>query len=1324
MMTQIAPMLAVSDGNAAIDFYKAGFDSAVRKTPKAALLAIIACMFGSGARCQQATPADVDSATPELVLQTGQNAPAQSLAFSNDGRLLASGGYGGLAINVWETATGRQLRLLSKHGIIAGAFFSGVTAIALSRDGQLLAAGFVDSSVTIWDLNSGEELVSMQGPGATLANFMGLRAIQFSPDGKYLLTKHADGIKIWDLAAGTKIREIKGGAFGSACDSATFTSDSRQVVSVGGGTPGSMVIVRRGEAGGKIQVVSTDVETGKEAPLGDVSGVLPSLSQGKCLVASADGRILMATATEEVESVWEVGSRNEPRVLNHAIPEKIAFYPSLQTLSPSGTIAVFAQHAKLYAWDLNRSALLYAVSIEVNPIFALANEIASLEFTPTGDRLAVGTYDGRIRIFNASSGQLVRKLEGPVNVPRSVTFDSHGHKLFSGQKTAWNLDSGQGEQIMQQASGGSGMFNSDGSFLAVPSQNDGDVQIWNVAQDELIATLSPKSEALADQIAFSPDGKFVAVTYVKSPAQIQKLFTAKPALSAPVTSPGTLRAPPKTGKGKNKSGATSLEDLMQAARARQQSAMTNMGQSSDITAQIKIWEIASGNETASLPSTAWPGISSSNLSFSPDGRLLAVATAQGIEIWDFAARTKISVLQPVSASPGDGARLFAAIANAGRQIQSVRYSPDGRFIATALRDSSKSASEIQTAMDERFLAKSKPRKRAFNFPIIGQVHPAGSGQQKSAPSSSAPARGMSYEVRGPVEVWDVSNGQRVLNLAGHPGAAGLVAFSPNGKLLATTGIEDDVKLWDLSTGKEVRTLSGHTARIEGMAFAPNSDLLATASGDGTTRIWDITIGEPVASLLSLNDGRDWLVVTSDGLFDGSPSAWNQILWRFGDNIFDVVPVEIFFNEYYYPDLLADILAGKRPHPKQNFAKKDRRQPQLTLESPSSLANAISSQNIPVKLSVDAAPAGAQDVRLFRNGSLVKVWRGDVLAGKEKVTLEANVRIVAGPNRLSAYAFNGDNIKSVDVFLDLTGAESLRRKPVAYILAVGINEYANSDYNLHFADADAQGFSDELTQQLRKQGRFERFDVTVLSDRNATKSNILKSIGDLADRVHPEDELFIFIASHGTAARDQFYLIPYDLGFAGNRTQLDEQTVGAILQHSISDRDLEKVFEHLDAGRLLLVIDACNSGQALEAEEKRRGPMNSKGLAQLAYEKGMYILTASQSYQAAQEISRIGHGLLTYALVVEGLGKGMADFAPQDGKIVMREWLDYASSRVPQIQLEELQQARTLGRSISFGDASRTRTVRSVADGSDPTQHPKVFYRRELETTTWVVSTPR
>lgn len=150
-----------------------------------------------------------------------------------------------------------------------------------------------------------------------------------------------------------------------------------------------------------------------------------------------------------------------------------------------------------------------------------------------------------------------------------------------------------------------------------------------------------------------------------------------------------------------------------------------------------------------------------------------------------------------------------------------------------------------------------------------------------------------------------------------------------------------------------------------------------------------------------------------------------------------------------------------------------------------------------------------------------------------------------------------------------------------------------------------------------------------------------------------------------------------------------------------------------------MIDACNSGQALEAEEMRRGLMNSKGLAQLAYEKGMYVLTASQSFQAAQEVSRIGHGILTYALIVEGLEKGLADFEPKDGQVVVREWLDYAILRVPQVQVEELKQARSAGRSLSFGGETR-----GITHEPDSAQRPKLFYRREIESEAWVVANPQ
>jgi len=172
-----------------------------------------------------------------------------------------------------------------------------------------------------------------------------------------------------------------------------------------------------------------------------------------------------------------------------------------------------------------------------------------------------------------------------------------------------------------------------------------------------------------------------------------------------------------------------------------------------------------------------------------------------------------------------------------------------------------------------------------------------------------------------------------------------------------------------------------------------------------------------------------------------------------------------------------------------------------------------------------------------------------------------------------------------------------------------------------------------------------------------------------------------------------------------------------LDHSISDEDLGRVFEGIDAGQTALVIDACNSGQALESEEKRRGPMNSKGLAQLAYDKGMYILTAAQSYQAAQEATQLGHGFLTYALVEEGLKQDAADSDPKDGQVWVREWFDYASRRVPNMQLEKMKQARDLGLNLAFV-ASEER----VADSERRlTQTPRVFYRRESEVRPLVVA---
>jgi hypothetical protein len=511
----------------------------------------------------------------------------------------------------------------------------------------------------------------------------------------------------------------------------------------------------------------------------------------------------------------------------------------------------------------------------------------------------------------------------------------------------------------------------------------------------------------------------------------------------------------------------------------------------------------------------------------------------------------------------------------------------------------------------------------------------------------------------------------------------------------------------------------------------------SGSDDGSARLWNTQTGEMLATLVSLNNGEDWLVVTPDGLFEGSPGGWNQILWRFTPGIYDVSPVEIFFNEYFHPGLLPDIIAGKKVAAAADISQKDRRQPKLTIETAGQQNAAVSTRMLKIKINVTEALAGAQDVRLFRNGSLVKVWRGDVLKGQTGATLETNISIIAGQNRLTAYAFNRDNVKSSDATVAINGADSLKRPATLHLLAVGVNQYANPGYNLKYAGADARVFAEEVERQQKKLGSFGRIEITTLFDREATKANILHALRRLAGSAdakppagapaaleeikpaEPEDAVVIFYAGHGTAQDQRFYLIPHDLGYAGARTELDEAGLNSILSHSVSDLEIEHAFEGIDAGHLLMVIDACNSGQALEAEEKRRGPMNSKGLAQLAYEKGMYILTAAQSYQAAMEAEQLGHGYLTYALVEEGLKSAAADTLPKDGQVVLREWLDYATERVPRMQETKMREGRALKHQVAFVEGEEK--VEEIEKRN--VQRPRVFYRREPESQPMVVAKP-
>jgi RNA polymerase sigma factor (sigma-70 family) len=98
-------------------------------------------------------------------------------------------------------------------------------------------------------------------------------------------------------------------------------------------------------------------------------------------------------------------------------------------------------------------------------------------------------------------------------------------------------------------------------------------------------------------------------------------------------------------------------------------------------------------------------------------------------------------------------------------------------------------------------------------------------------------------------LWDVATGQEKTVLEGHQGTVTCVAFTPDGKTIATGSFDRTIKLWDVATGKARTTLTEHKAPVTALAIAPDGKTLATASFDMTVKLWDIATAKERDTLL-------------------------------------------------------------------------------------------------------------------------------------------------------------------------------------------------------------------------------------------------------------------------------------------------------------------------------------------------------------------------------------------------------------------------------------------------------------------------------------------
>ena len=676
--------------------------------------------------------------------------------------------------------------------------------------------------------------------------------------GTLLASSAGSQSKLWDVATGHLLRNNEGGLLAISADGRRMLAGSTtgKTLRLSDPVTGEGRQAFPAEAPGYVQALAFPPQGARVIAHSNKLLELWDADAGKCLhsfeghtdyvrsaALSADGTRLASASLDRTLRIWDTATGGSLSVIN--------FDAWAIAISPKGdrmaATPLMSGTAKL--WDSD-GKLLRELPGEYS--------VNALAFSPDGTRLAIGTGEGNVVVWDADSGARLHTLATPIGYGvRALSFSSDGTRIVSGHAkgliAVWNALTGErvGSFAGSISDPGEVQFSPDGALVTTSTG-----KAWDAASGALRHDFKKPSDG---KVVFSPDGKHamaggsekVVLWDVASGKELRRFDYPATAHTLAFSRDGALAIVAGSAK------------------------------------EIDLWDIARGRLVQRFSGVG----SHSSIALSPDGtRLAAGDDNSNLTIWNI----KTGAIIRRQKEP--------------ENIDQLQFSPDGsRIIGRSYRLECHWYDKVGALCMSVF-----PRTPIYSMKLWNSDSGALLGTFSGVPSALAPDGRLlatlvpekrDGKFTWPVALWQTADAARAGTLSGPDSSVTALAFSPDGRRLIAGHYDGTLTLFEVATGKLVHNNAGHRGAVPSAAFSPDGARLVSTGDDKVTKVWKADTGELLATLIE--DG-EWIALTPEGFYAASPAGGRLLSVVKGLRVLDPQQAHAILHR---PELVREKLAG-------------------------------------------------------------------------------------------------------------------------------------------------------------------------------------------------------------------------------------------------------------------------------------------------------------------------------------------------------------------------------------------------------------------------------